>query len=163
MVLDLESLEKSFNLDEIKYECKSLRNRIKNLENFEDPTHILQSNIERASALLDRLEEELDNGIVPKGGTARMFEVASTLINSITTAAASMMSLTFGNQDSEYKNKVLTLKELEINAKIAGKSPQQSLTQNNNIILTDRNALLELLSKSDDPLTIDTTEIKELE
>lgn len=162
MVVDLESLEKSFNLDEIKYECKSLRNRIKNLENFEDPTHILQSNIERASALLDRLEEEMDNGVVPKGGTARMFEVASTLINSITTAAASMMSLTFGNQDSEYKNKVLTLKELEINAKIAGKSPQQSLTQNNNIILTDRNALLELLSKSDDPLTIDTTEIKEL-
>ena len=156
-----KNLDDSFNIENIKYECKQLRNRIRDLSKYDDPLEVLKSNIERANAFLDKIEECEDFGVVPKGGTARMFEVASTLINSITTAAASMMSLTFGNQDSEYKNKVLTLKELEINAKIAGKSPQQSLTQNNNIILTDRNALLELLSKSDDPLTIDTTEIKE--
>ena len=162
--IDVSSLEKSFNLDDIKYDIKALRDRIKNIDDYEDPSKILQENIIRASRLLDHLEDEIDLGITPKGGTSRMLEVATLLINSITTAATAMSTMSFGAADKEYKDKVLSLKELEVNAKLAGKTPQQALTQNNNVnIFTDRNSLLEMLREKNDPLTIETSPLKELE
>ena len=160
--MDIESLEKSFNLDDVKFEVKALKDRIKNLEACEDPTQILQANIARANLLLDRLEDSIDAGETPKGGVARIVEVAGQLINSVTTAASTMMTLTFSDRDAEYKDKILSLKELEVQAKIAGKSTPQAITQNNTLILTDRNSLLEALNREDDPLIIDTTEVKEL-
>ena len=161
---DIDSLEKQFNLDEIKYEASKMRSRIKNLTEFEDPNSILQSNIERASAMLDRLEEAIDNGEgMGKGGIARLMEVAAKLIDSITTASSTMMSMTFNAQDVEYKEKVLSLKELEVQAKIAGQSPKalaQNMTQNN-IVLTDRNSLLDLLSKGETPIPIETRSLND--
>ena len=152
-MLDITSLEKEFNVEEVVIihpEVEQMRDRIKNLEQYEDPNEVLKGNIERANALLDRIETLLDNpsADAPRGGAARLMEVAGTIINAVTTAATSMMSMTFNDQDLEYKGKVLSLKELEVQAKIAGTSTKQALTQTNNntqIIVADRNAVLDML------------------
>ena len=103
----IDSLEKEFNIEETRREGIQLRKRLKNLEQYSDPNEVLRQNIERANALLDKLEEEIDDPTsTPRGGLARIAEVASTLINTVTTAANSMMSLTFNEQDVAYKDKV---------------------------------------------------------
>ena len=146
----IDSLENEFNIQEVRSEVATLRDRIKNLDSYSDPNEVLKQNIDRANALLDRLENEIDNPTsMPRGGIARLIEVSATMINAITTAANSMMSMTFNDQDNEYKSKVLTLKESELKIKklAANKQPQGALTQNNQIILTSRNDLLDLLRK----------------
>ena len=162
---EIDNLEKAFDIEAARAEVSSLKDRIKNLENFSDPNEVLRMNIERANTLLDRLEEEIDNPTsTPRGGIARLMEVASTLINTVTTAANSMMSLTFNEQDVAYKDKVLTLmeSELEIKKLVANKQPTQgALTQNNQIVLTNRNDLLDLLRKPE-PVAIET-QIQDLE
>ena len=162
---EIDNLEKAFNVDAVRAEVTALRSRIKNLDSYSDPNEVLRMNIERANTLLDRLEEEIDNPTsTPRGGIARLMEVASTLINTVTTAANSMMSLTFNEQDVAYKDKVLTLKESELDIKrlVANKQPTQgALTQNNQIVLTNRNDLLDLLRKPE-PVAIET-QIQDLE
>ena len=146
----LDELEKDLDLTEVHGEIAMMRDRIKDLSQYEDPNQILQRNIERAEALLDRVEAEIDNGISGKGGLARLLEVASGLLNVVTTAANSMMSMTFDAQGMELKEKTLTLKEYEVKTKLAQSADSKSLpagqTTNNTVnILTSREEILDLL------------------
>ena len=81
---------------------------LKNIDDYEDPSKILQENIIRASRLLDHLEDEIDLGITPKGGTSRMLEVATLLINSITTNPPSM----FPNRRIQSDNGRITISSI---------------------------------------------------
>lgn len=165
-MVDIRSLEEEFDVEEVRTEYSRLRERVRNLDQYEDPNEVLRQNIERANALLDRIEEAIDvpGADAPRGGLARLVEVAAKLIDSVTTAANSMMSVTFNNQEQEYKTKVLSLKELEVQAKLAAQPGAKAITNqtNNTLIVTsDRNSLLDMLKggTEEHPIPLDISAI----
>ncbi|MFW6311772.1 MAG: hypothetical protein ACOC1K_06005, partial [Nanoarchaeota archaeon] len=65
-------LDKEFGLEEYRGELLSIKDRLKNAENYEDPGQVPRLNIERAERLLDRIEQESDTRFSP-----RLMEVAA--------------------------------------------------------------------------------------
>ena len=104
-----------------------------------DPDDIILKNIDRANGLLDKLEQTIENS-----ASARMFEVAATLINAVTQAAASVIGTSQHADELLYKEKVLELKERETRVKeIIGKKDGGKTV--NNMIVTDRESLLKII------------------
>lgn len=158
--INVSSLEKEFNLskkqqnqlnqveemrDTLKEEEKKVR------ESKEDPDDILYKNIQRANNLLDTLQENISNG----NSEPRMFEVAGQLINAITTASSSIVGVTQHDDDMEYKQKWLEFKEKELAVKQAakavkggGKEGIEGGYQQNNIIVSDRESLIQFLKSN---------------
>ncbi len=113
--LNVGNLNKTFgissNPDNMETQVKDMRDTLeqqskelkeaKESEDRPDPDKILLSNIDRANSLLDKLENQMDTGQLE----ARMFEVASQLINAITTASSSIVGVQEHDQDMEYKYK----------------------------------------------------------
>ena len=106
-----------------------------------DPDTIIYNNIDRAERFLDKIEEEVNNGSV----NARMMEVASALINSITQASASIVGSNQYSDEMLYKERVLALKEREVMVKEAlGKGGSNKIT--NNVLVTSREDLLKMIN-----------------
>lgn len=105
------------------------------------PDEIIYDTIDRANKLLDKLELEIESD-----ATARLFEVASALINSITQASNSIIGSDQHNDDILIKQKTLELKERETAIKEAIGN-QGKVTTNNNMIVTSREDIIKLLKK----------------
>lgn len=154
--LSIPSMEKEFNLTKKQQEqlnqVEEMRDTLKEEEkkvkdSKEDPDDILYRNIERANALLDNLQQSITEG----NNEPRMFEVAGQLINAITTASSSIVGVTQHDDEMEYKQKWLEYKEKELAIKQAmkGGGNKEALGeggyQQNNIIVTDRESLMDFI------------------
>ena len=143
--LNMDNLEKNLGLNEYdtaivtpKSEIDTFMETVPGI----DEDAIINQNIERANRVLDRIEDEMDRG----NFNARMVEVFSKLIDSVTTAASQIQSSSYNNDYLVLKQKLAELKEMEVKHKVKGliKGNTQIDTQQN-IIVTDRESILEII------------------
>jgi len=117
----------------------------------DDPIAIIRANITRAESILSLIENEMING----NFSARLAEVASLIINSVTQAATQII-ISKANQDSlQIKKDVLQLKEreLEIKQKYLSYKTQQRLEPGRDrLIITDRESIMRILKKESEPV-----------
>jgi hypothetical protein len=140
MVINIKSLEEEFNLGEAKKKAAELRKRIRNIDDYADPDGNLMSVIERANALLDRIEEEIDGGAF----SPRLIEVAAALINSITQASNSLLTNTLSIEGMAHKKGYLELKREELEIKRTQVAGGAGFNQTNNILVSSREDLMKL-------------------
>ena len=124
------------------------------------PEEVMRENITRANKILDIIMLNMSQGNI----TARLIEVASQVINSVTATSKEIMS---NNNYSKYikiKDKLKDLKEREVvvkeqtAARMGQKKIQGGKTVNQNIIVSSREDLLKLMGK---PEEIENAEIIE--
>lgn len=133
--LNKGKLSEVFDIEE------EINNVVSSLENSSDPDIILKDNIDRANRILDRLEIEMNTG----NFSARMSEVAGQLINAVTNASSQILTDKYNMSYLQLRRSIVKLKEAEMRLKI---QPRGGIL-NQNIIVTDRESLLEFLGKGD--------------
>ena len=159
--LNIGNLNKTFgisqNSDNMETQIKDMRDtleeqskELKKAEESEekpDPDSVLYQNIDRANRLLDKLEDQMETGQLE----ARMFEVASQLINAVTTASSSIVGVNEHSDELEYKYRWLEHKEKELAVKQAmkegggNKEQEGQQVTNQNLIVTSREDILKLI------------------
>ena len=142
--LNRKELEKEFGIDFYYSDCDIIDidnqgNVIENREDVIDALGILEKNIERANGILDRVEEEIQNG----NFSARMVEVAGQIINSITNASKEIISDKNYNKYLQIREKVVLLEQIKI--KMKRKSLERPTTQN--VIIASREDVLKKLEE----------------
>ena len=119
-------------------------NAIVEEDDYEDG--IIKANIDRANNMLDRVEDEMDNG----NFNARMVEVFAKLVDSVTNAATQIQSSAYNSDYLVLKEKLASLKELEVRAKVKNITSSAGTTEigsQQNIIVTDRESILKVLQE----------------
>ena len=135
-------------LENCQGRIKSLHLSIENkpfipyIEEEDDPDIIVKSNIERANRILDQVEEELLNG----NFSARLVEVAAKTMDSITNAVSQIQSTTYNNDYLQLKERMLLLKQEELDYKV--NNLKKPTIGSQNIILTDRESVLKALKNN---------------
>ena len=141
--LDREGLSKHFELEVLNDQVDDM---IKDLEVIEEENAevSLKENIDRANRILDQVEDELTNG----NFSARLVEVASQMINSVTSAASQIQSTSYNNDYLQLREKLLFLKRMDLKFRIENAKKRKDDTTkigSQNIILTDRESVLKVL------------------
>jgi len=136
--LNREGLAEEFNIE--KAENQPLDVSI--YEEGEDPDSIIKDNIDRANRILDQVEDELANG----NFSARLVEVASKTMDTITNAVSQIQSTVYNDSYLQIKNRMLELKESEHIYKI--KNLKKPNIGSQNIIFTDRESVLKALKNN---------------
>lgn len=138
--LNTHGLEEEFHIPEV-IEPENIDNEPDPFETEwdaeNDNAKILKDNIERANAILDRVQEEVE-GV---NFSARLVEVAGQLINSITQGSKTLLDNSNYNKYLEIRKNLALLKEREVNIKAL--KIDKPKTQN--LIVTSREDLLRLL------------------
>jgi hypothetical protein len=101
---------------------------------------VLQDNISRANRILDRIEDEMENG----NFTARMAEVAGQIINSVTNASGQIMSDKYNEKYLQVRNNLVKLKAAEVRLK--AKEIEGKGRSNRELIVTDRESIMKILN-----------------
>ena len=135
MEIDRNSLEEQFDME-------NLDNDVSNLTpvNYDDPEEVIKLNMERADRILNILEDELNRGQI----TARMMEVASTLINSVTTSSKELITGRNYEKYLQIRREMVKYKYDELEVK---KNKKEQPT-NQNLIIASREDILKVIGKS---------------
>jgi len=134
--LDRQGLSGEFDLEKVENQP------LTPVFNGDDPDEIIKNNIERANRILDQVEDELVNG----NFSARLVEVAAKTMDTITNAVSQIQSTVYNNDYLQLKDRMLQLKEEELQYKITNlKSPSIG---SQNIIFTDRESVLKALKNN---------------
>lgn len=139
--LNRNGLADEFNIENIETEVKQM------VKQFNESDHanieeILVQNVNRANRVLDRIEHEINNG----NFNARISEVASQLINSVTNAASQISSDRYNTNYLQIRKSIVQLEKMKLDLK-RGESGNSKITSQN-IIVTDRESLLNLLKEN---------------
>jgi hypothetical protein len=137
MEINRQSLADEFNMEDIENEIGRLT-----IVSSADPVEIIQENIERANRILDRVEEEMENG----NFTARMVEVASAMMNTVTASSKEIMANINYKKYLQIREAMIKYKYDELESK---KTQFRGSQTNQNIILTDREHLMKLLGEQE--------------
>jgi hypothetical protein len=136
--LNRRQLEEEFNMDRVDNQPITLLP----LDDKEDPDEIIRANIERANRILDQVEDEMLNG----NFSARLVEVAAKCMDTITNAVSQIQSTGYNSDYLQLKNRMVELKENELQYKIKNLDKPQQKIGSQNIIFTDRESLLKALN-----------------
>lgn len=138
--LNTNNIEREFDIEERVIEAEVVDDPFEQEWEAENSDlNVLRKNIERANAILDRVQEELENG----NFTARLVEVAGELINSVTAGSKAVFDKSYQDKYLDLRNKIVQLKEREINIKEIG----NSRPTNQNLIIASREDVLKLIEK----------------
>ena len=137
--LDLASLDQIFrDTDEIDREAEEKRLDFQTDIDYSDAIATLKSNIYNANQLLEKIQHEMNNG----NFSARLAEVASTIINSITQASKEVLSDENYEDYMQVRRALVQLKNKELEIKeLNGRRP----TNQTNVLVTSREELLKML------------------
>jgi len=108
------------------------------------PETILQQNVVKANFVLDRIIREMENG----NFSARMAEVASKMVDSITNIASTIGAISNQIVDLQLKMESIKLREKQIDLMSNAKKSSTTFNQQN-ILIVDRETLLKELKKGD--------------
>ena len=133
--LNRDKLSEVFNVEKVEKEVAELP------ESMDSAEDIIKDNIVRANRILDNVEHELENGNL----NARMVEVASKLIDSVTNAASQIQNHSYNEDYLLLREKLVELKRIETEQKVR-LAAGGSNTTNQNIIVTDRQSILDILN-----------------
>jgi len=148
--LNRKNLSEEFDLEYVEAEIEEVKEEIRG-PNI--PDQILFANILRANRILDKIETELDNN----NFSARICEVASQLINSVTAATSQVMSEEYNKAYLQIRQDLVKLKEREIKIKqLAASTPRSQ-----NLIVTDRESIMKILRKDSGETQDQTKQIEE--
>jgi hypothetical protein len=153
--LNRNALEEMLDIETPEITIESFRETLNKVKQIEDPTNVLTSVIEKAGSFLDLIEIECVNGAM----SARYAEVAATILNTLITAANSIVdneSKTFNDKlkqiriyqrdkEIEQKDKELEIKDFYYRSKL--QVEQGGSTNTTNILVTDRESLMKYLQK----------------
>ena len=136
--LDRKNLSEEFGLEYVESEIQEINTEIRGQT---IPDEILISNINRANRLLDRVEQEIDQG----NFSARVCEVAGQLINSVTNASSQIITDEYNRAYLQVRQNLIKLKEVEMRIKqrIGGTPKSQ------NIIVANREDIMQFLKDGD--------------
>lgn len=115
---------------------------------YSDAIDALKKNIYNANQLLEKIQHEINNG----NFSARLAEVASTIINSVTQASKEILSDENYGEYMEVRRALVMLKEKELEIKEIKTSRPTNQT---NLLVTSREDLLKMLDKKEEPLQIE--------
>ena len=139
--LDRQGLEEEFNMthETVEPEIVETEPDPFELEWEEDIDDVktLKDNIERANSILDKVEEELNDG----NFSARLVEVAGQLINSITQGTKTILDNTNYNKYLDIKKGLALLKKREVDIKAMKLDKPKS----QNLIVASREDVLKAL------------------
>jgi len=108
---------------------------------YDDAVDALKKNIHNANQLLEKIQHEMNNG----NFSARLAEVASTVINSVTQASKEIISDENYGEYMEVRRSLVMLKEKEVEIKaIKAKKPNNQT----NVLITSREDLLKKLENN---------------
>lgn len=145
--IDRKRLSENLNID---FDDKMCDSKFETIENDAKDISIkkgssedlLRDNIDRANRILDSVELELSSGNI----SPRMFEVAGLLINAVSTAVAQLNISEFNKSGLLLKERMIELNRMKIEAEVRdGKI--KSITNQQNIIVTDRETILKMLDE----------------
>jgi len=133
MELNRDNLSDVFDMGDIESEVDRLT-----LVSDTDPEEVLKENIERANRILDRVEQELEQG----NFTARMVEVAGNILNTVTNSSKEMISNINYKKYLQIREKMVQYKYDELEAKQRNfHSPTSQ-----NIIVSNREDIMKLIT-----------------
>lgn len=138
--LDLRGLDEIFtDAENIDREIEEKKIDFKTDIDYNDALDALKKNIYNANQLLEKIQYEMNNG----NFSARLAEVASTIINSVTQASKEILSDQNYEDYMEVRRQIVLLKEKELDIKKAKfiRGP----TNQTNILVTSREDLLKAL------------------
>lgn len=162
--LDRSGLSEEFDIEETEIEIEQFKEVLDKVKEIESPNKVLSATIEKAGRFLDIVEREMVNGNV----SARMAEVASNLLNSLTTAANSVATINstwFENNLKEVRikqrDRELEQKDVELEIKkmyYQNKSLENKGTTNNNIVVSSREDIIRFLEGKQKKIREDNNE-----
>lgn len=132
-----------------KQEVEELKNELAESEDIisqnkiGDPDETLQENINRANRFLDKIEKQVEQD---SEIDSRMLEVASQLINAVTTSANNIVANAHNEEQLDIKKKDTELKEQKLKHQLEGNNDGKINTQQN-IIVSSREELLDMIMK----------------
>lgn len=133
MELNRDNLSDVFDMKDIESEVDRLT-----LVSETDPEEALKENIDRANRILDRVEQELENG----NFTARMVEVAGNILNTVSNSSKELLSNINYKKYLQIRASMVKYKYDELESKKAKfRSPTSQ-----NIILSNREDIMKLLN-----------------
>lgn len=137
--LDLRGLDEIFaDAENVDREIEEKKVDFQTDIDYSDAIDALKKNIYNANQLLEKIQHEMNNG----NFSARLAEVASTIINSVTQASKEILSDQNYEDYMEVRRQLALLKEKEIDIREAKliRGPSQT-----NILVTSREDLLKAL------------------
>lgn len=105
---------------------------------YDDALEALKNNIFNANELLEKIQDEMNNG----NFSARLAEVAGTVINSVTQASKELIAKMNYDDYMEVRRALVQLKDRELDIKEAKVSTPKNQT---NVLVTSREDLLKVL------------------
>ena len=138
--INLEGLDEIFNVgDEIDRDLEQNTIDFETNIEYDDPLKALKSNIYNANQLLEKIQHEMNNG----NFSARLAEVAGSIINSVTQSSKELIS------DKNYGEYLIIRKALvQLKAKEIEMKEQRTVhhtTNQTNVLVTSREDLLKVL------------------
>ena len=106
---------------------------------YDKPLDALKNNIYNANQLLDKIQHEMNNG----NFSARLAEVAGSIINSVTQSSKELLSDSNYEKYMEVRRALVILKEKEI--EIRAQKTVRAPNQTTNVLVTSREDLLKVL------------------
>lgn len=152
--INTKKLDKIFDLkteDGMTSAVSTLQNELENInDEMLNTNEFLQRNYNSAINILQKVEEEMENGVF----NDRLVNAAASLINTITTICNSMASSYISIETLDLKKESLDLKRREVEIKEAIKSASNGnktqIQTQNNMIVTDRESILKMINSGVD-------------
>ena len=137
--LDLDGLDEIFNTgDQIDRDLEEKTSDFETNIDYNEPLEALKNNIYNANQLLEKIQHEMNNG----NFSARLAEVAGTIINSVTQSSKELISDKNYGEYLEIRKALVELKNRETVIK-----EQRGIrpTNQTNVLVTSREDLLKVL------------------
>lgn len=139
--LNLEGLDEIFNeSDNIDRDLEQKNVDFRTNIDYDDAIEALKNNIFNANELLEKIQHEMNNG----NFSARLAEVAGTIINSVTQSSKEIISEKNYSDYMEVRRALVQLKAKELEIK-ENQSKHRVPNNQTNVLVTSREDLLKVL------------------
>ena len=140
--IDFKKLSSEFNVDTtVNTDVTEKNTENSDVIGVENPDRIIEENINKANVVLDAIILEIESG----NATARMAEAASLLVNAVTNAVDKIYNKSFGLENLLVKNRMVELKDKELDIKKSVKDKGEKITESK-LIVTDRETIMKIIN-----------------
>jgi len=141
--IDFKKLSSEFNVDTtVNTDVTEKNTENSDVIGVENPDRIIEENINKANVVLDAIILEIESG----NATARMAEAASLLVNAVTNAVDKIYNKSFGLENLLVKNRMVELKDKELDIKKSVKDKGEKITESK-LIVADRETIMEIIKE----------------
>lgn len=140
--IDFKKLSSEFNVNTtVNTDVTEKNTENSDVIGVENPDRIIEENINKANVVLDAIILEIESG----NATARMAEAASLLVNAVTNAVDKIYNKSFGLENLLVKNRMVELKDKELDIKKSVKDKGEKITESK-LIVTDRETIMKIIN-----------------